>query len=36
MFSEVLPKHLRDGEHEGIVEYDAQSPSQEVWPELAR
>lgn len=34
--SRVSPEHLGDGEHEGIVEYDAQGPGQKVRPELAR
>lgn len=32
----VSPEHLRDGEHEGIVEYDAQGPGQKVRTELPR
>lgn len=31
----ILPQHLRDGEHEGIMEYDAQGASQEVWTKLS-
>ncbi|TNN45538.1 hypothetical protein EYF80_044264 [Liparis tanakae] len=33
---EGLPEHLGDGEHEGVVEYDAQGTGQKVKAELAR
>lgn len=32
---EVVPQHLGDGEHEGIVEYDTHGTGQEVWTEIA-
>lgn len=32
----VSPEHLRDGKHEGIVEYDAQGPGQKVRAEFPR
>lgn len=32
---QVLPKHLGNGEHEGVMEYDTQGTGQEVWAELA-
>lgn len=36
MFLSVSPEHLRDGKHEGIVEYDTQGPAQKVRPEFTR
>lgn len=30
------PEHLRDGKHEGVVEYDTQRPGQEVGAEFTR
>lgn len=32
---QVLPQHLWDGEHEGIMEYDTHGSGQEVWTEIA-
>ena len=36
VFPVSSPQNLRDGEHEGVVEHDAQRPGQEVRAELAR
>lgn len=36
LFFQVLPKHLRDSEHESIVEDDTQGTGQEVRTKLAR
>lgn len=34
--AKALPEHLRDGKHEGIVEYDTQGPGQKVRTEFPR